>query len=328
MGGTPTGGGRDEGVAKFEALIAKLKTTIDTMQDHIETVEGHASALDDLEDTVDSRVSDVETDLREALQELETARDEAVAEIDEVATAARAASDERLQAAVQSIDAAEGRFGQAVATASGSLDENAGELRDEGFGVLGGDLDVVEAGLTEDKTETDTAVDTFESGVQGEGQEFQQALADTGAKVVEATTATATEQTEIVAKSDASTSTFESEGTEFAQQCSTVYDGAETKYGEVGEAVATDAQTFVEMVRDEFKAMANAVDTEIATQIEEPVDTLLDVDADLYSAELDVVAAFIAAVEATGTKLDPVVTNLQTCQEVCDVIKEVLKAME
>jgi hypothetical protein len=326
MGGTPTGG-RDEGVTKFEELIAKLKDAIDRMQDHTETVEGHASALDDLEDTVEEKLGAIEEQLTEALEELGTARDEAVEEIDDVAAAARAIADERLQEAVQSIDAAETRFEQAANTAETALDENMGTLREEGFSVLAADLDVVEQGLNDDKTATEAAVDTFESGVQGEGQEFQQALADTGTKVDEAITATATEQTEIVAKSDESTATFATAGAEFDQECATVYEGEETHYGQVAAAVAADAKTFVDMVRDEIKGAADAVQAEITSQLEDPVDTLLEVDAEFYLTELDVVAAFIGTVQDTGTKLDPIVTNLETCQDVCDVIQQVLKAM-
>jgi hypothetical protein len=326
MGGTPTGG-RDEGVASFEQLIAKLKGAIDRMQENVETVEGHASALDELEDTVEERVGAVSEALEEELTELGTARDQAVEEIDDVAAAARAAADERLQEAVQSIDAAETRFEGSANAAGTALDDSAGELREEGFSVLGADLDVVEQGLNDDKAATDSAVDAFEAGVQGEGQEFQQALADTGAKVDEASTATAAEQTEIVAKSDEATRTFETEGTEFGQQCTSVYEAVETRYDGVDTAVAADQKTFVEMVRDELKATADAVQSEIASQLEGPVDTLLEVDADLYMAELDVVAAQVAAVQATAARFDPIVTNLETCKEVCDVVQGVIDAV-
>jgi chromosome segregation ATPase len=321
-------GGEDEGLAKLRALVAALTRTNEAMEQHNETLDSESNTLAELEDTVEEKVDDVEEKLEKARADIETAHDDAVEEIDDVVAAARAGVDDTLADAVKDIDRAETRFIDAAQDAGDELDQDHGDLRDQGFVGLAADLDVVEQVLKQAATEMDGSGDSFEGAVQADGTEVARELGEAEAKVETAAASTQNEQKEIETQAGSEGESFGDMGTAFDSAVDTLFDGIETGYDSLDDEVEDAAKSFVDMVRAAVKAEATEIEAEIGTEIQQPTAAVLDPAAVTYLAHVVVAEAAVGAVIETGEAMEKTVDNLMVCKDVCDTIRETLAAME
>jgi DNA repair exonuclease SbcCD ATPase subunit len=322
-----TQGGEDEGLSKFRELVSALTRAVNSMQEHNETLDTESSNLSDLEDTAEDTLGDVEEKLEEGKDDLESAHDEAVEEIDDLVGVARAGVTDTLADAVEAIDGAEERFNGAAQSAADELDEGHSALSEEGFAGLSSDLDVVEQALKQASTDMDGAGNTFEQAAQADASEVERELDEAEAKVVTATAETQRELQEVEAQAREDGQSFDDMGTAFASACETVFGEIDSSYDELDADVQDDAKGLVESIRKSVQDEAGEIEDAIGTHMKEPCETAVEVDAPVFLAQVEVAEAAVQGVIATGEDMKKTVDNLLVCQDVCDVIKDVLESV-
>jgi hypothetical protein len=116
-------------------------------------------------------------------------------------------------------------------------------------------------------------------------------------------------------------------GTTRASACETVFGAMESAYDELDGDVQEEMKGLADSIRGSIKTEADEIEEEVGTQLTQPTDTIKETDVPTFLAQVDVADAAVKGVIATGEEMEKTVDNLLVCQQVCDVIKDVLAAL-
>ena len=321
-------GGYDDGIENLRRYLALAANALERIQATTPQIESQGDSLDDLAGELDSKLSAFDSDTDGFLADLQSAETDALEEVSRLATLAQDAADDRLPDGEKDAEEAGTRIEGSLDAGGQELTSDHQSLNGDGFDALTTALNAAQQAFDATRAENEAAFDALEKALQGFEQEAESAYQDSGRELEGASAECATEAADLATETTGLVDAMDTLGGEFAGNVGKVETEAEAAYDNVNQQVESEAQELTDGVQQALKAEADHLGTELNDSIEQASTLVTNDSAGPHIEELGTLRDAVARAESTGAELDPLVGDLQRCQQVLDVIDQLLNALQ
>lgn len=321
-------GGYSESLDNLRRYLAIAYNALERLQAATPQIEAHGQALEALEGEVDGKLSAFDSETDGILADLQSAESDALSDVALVTSLAQDAADDRLPDGQAGLEEAGARIDQSMDALGQELTSDHQALNSEGFDALAAVLDTSQQAYVSTRGQNEGAFQALGQAVAGFEQEAETAYADSGKELEGAATECDDEASTLASETSGLVQSMEGAGTEFGGTVAAVETEAEAAYDGVNEQVENESRDLSEGVQQSLEAESQHLATELADSVEQASALVSNDTATPHLEELGTLREAVWRAESAGADLDPLVEDLQRCQQVVDLIEQLLNALQ
>jgi hypothetical protein len=320
-------GGFDESIDNLRRYVAIAADALERIQSTTPTIESNGDALDDLEHQVDEKLSALDSEADGCVSDIDSGEGEALGEVSKLTNLAQEAADSRFPDAQHDLEEAGTRIDQTLDSAGSELQTDDQHLTSQGFEALTHALDEAEQGFDQTRTQNESHFQALDDALKGFEGDLESAYNDSGQKLEDARTDCGDEANNLGTEASTQVQAMEAAGTDFEGGLGTLETEAGSAYDGVNEQVGTESQELTDGLSQSLEDEARHLASELTDQIEQASTLVTNETAGPHLEELGTLREAVWKAESAGADLDPLVVDLQKCQQVLDVIQRLLDSL-
>jgi hypothetical protein len=321
-----SGGGPDlDNLRRYMAIAANA---LERLQTATPQIESEGDALDQLEQEVDSKLSEFDSESDGFLKDLERDETEALAEVSKLTTLAHEAADTRLPDGQHDVEEAGTRIEQTMDAGGQELASDYQAVDSEGFNHLISTVEAAGQGFDTTRGENEAAFHALGDALQRLEHEADAAYVEAGQELETADTEADQEASTLGTETATLVQDMDGAGNEFQGQVGQVESEAETAYDGVNEQVASESQDLTDRAHQALEAEAQHLATDLTDMVEQSTSMVVNDSAAPHLDELGSLHQAVWKAESAGADLEPLVGDLQRCQSVIELVEKLLNAMQ
>jgi hypothetical protein len=321
-------GGYDDGIENLRRYLAIAANALERIQATTPEIESQGNSLDDLAGEVDSKMSAFDSETDGFLTDLQSAETDALEEVSKVTSLAQDAADDRLPDAEHDAEEAGGRIEGSMDAGGQELTSDHQALNGEGFDALASALEAAQQAFDATRTQNEAAFQALKQAMEGFEQDAESAYTDSGHELEGASGECATEASNLGTETTGLVDAMGTAGSEFGGKVAEVETEAEGAYDGINQQVESEARELTEGVHQALEAEAQHLATELTDSVEQASTLVTNSSAGPHLEELGTLREAVWRAESAGADLEPLVGDLQRCQQVMDLIDQLLNALQ